>query len=149
MAAGGRSVQPPAGGHGEFFATVTDVTGAYAQINLQGPKSRALLSRLTSVDVSDGAFPFRAARTIDIGCATLLATRITYVGELGYELFVPSEMAVHVYDAIVAVGETEEFGLVHAGLKALGSLRMEKGYRPGPTQCPPPSGHSALNATDR
>ena len=59
----------------------------------------------------------------------LLATRITYVGELGYELFVPSEMAVHVYDQIVAMGETDEFGLVHAGLKALGSLRMEKGYR--------------------
>ena len=111
------------------FATVGDVTGAYAQINLQGPKSRQLLSKLTSCDVSDEAFPFRAARTIDIGCAKLLATRITYVGELGYELFVPSEMAVHVYDQIVAMGETDEFGLVHAGLKALGSLRMEKGYR--------------------
>ena len=116
------------GAHGgAAAASVTDVTGAYAQINLQGPASRALLARLTSADVSDAAFPFRAARSIDIGCAPVLATRITYVGELGYELFVPAEAAVHVYDAIVAEGEGA--GLVHAGLKALASLRMEKGYR--------------------
>ena len=81
-------------------AFVTDVTGGWAQINLQGPNSRELLSRLTSVDVSDGAFPFRAVREVDIGCALVLATRITYVGELGYELFVPAETAVHVYDEI-------------------------------------------------
>jgi len=111
-------------------AAVTDYTGAVAQINLQGPRSRELLGRLTSVDVSDAAFPFRAARRIDIGSASLVATRITYVGELGYELFVPVEMAVHVYDAIVAEGERPGgVGLVHCGLAALGSLRMEKGYR--------------------
>ena len=98
------------------------MTGSLAQINLQGPRSRELLSRLTSADVSDAAFPFRACRRLDVGCATLLATRITYVGELGYELFVPSESALHVYDAIVAAGEP--LGLVHAGLKALGSLRL-------------------------
>ena len=113
----------------DHAAAVTDCTGAYAQINLQGPRSRELLSQLTSVDVSDAAFPFRAAKRIDIGCATLVATRITYVGELGYELFVPAEMAVHVYDEIVRVGEQPDFGLTHCGLKALGSLRMEKGYR--------------------
>ena len=112
---------------GGASAVVTDVTGALAQINLQGPRSREVLGQLTSVDVSDAAFPFRAARPIDIGCARLLATRITYVGELGYELFVPVESAIHVYDEIVRVGEP--MGLVHAGLKALGSLRMEKGYR--------------------
>ena len=108
-------------------ALVTDVSGAFAQINLQGPRSREILTQLTSVDVSEDAFPFRAARRLDIGCATLLATRITYVGELGYELFVPAEMAVHVYDEIVRVGEP--LGLAHVGLRALGSLRMEKGYR--------------------
>ena len=80
------------GAHGAR-ASVTDVTGGLAQINLQGPSSRALLARLTTADVSDGAFPFRAARTIAIGCAPVLATRITYVGELGYELFVPTEAA--------------------------------------------------------
>ena len=109
------------------FATVSDVTGAFAQINLQGPRSRELLGKITSASVSDEAFPFRAARSIDIGCATLTATRITYVGELGYELFVPVESAAHVYDTIVEAGAP--LGLAHAGLKALSSLRMEKGYR--------------------
>ncbi|HET9331039.1 MAG TPA: FAD-dependent oxidoreductase [Steroidobacteraceae bacterium] len=108
-------------------ASVTEVTSAYGQLNVQGPNSRALLQKLTSVDLSHGAFPFRAAREIDIGFARALCIRITYVGELGYELYVPAEQAVHVYDSILEAGR--EFGLVHAGLKALGSLRMEKGYR--------------------
>ena len=77
--------------------------------------------------MSNEAFPFRAAREIDIGFARVLCVRITYLGELGYELYIPAEQAVHVYDRVVAAGK--EFGLVHAGLKALGSLRMEKGYR--------------------
>lgn len=113
----------------DAHAFVTDVTGAYAQINLQGPRSRALLAAVTSADVSDAAFPFRGARTIDIGCAPVLATRITYVGELGYELFVPAEFALHVYDAIVSQASAGMHELAHAGLKALASLRMEKGYR--------------------
>ena len=121
-----RGAEEWGGAHGAR-ASVTDVTGGLAQINLQGPSSRALLARLTTADVSDGAFPFRGARTIAIGCAPVLATRITYVGELGYELFVPTEAAVHVYDRITSEGEGA--GLTHAGLKALGSLRMEKGYR--------------------
>jgi glycine cleavage system aminomethyltransferase T len=86
-----------------------------------------LLQKLTSVDLSNAAYPFRAAREIDIGYARVLCTRITYLGELGYELFIPAEQAVHVYDKVVEAGA--EFGLVHAGLRALGSLRMEKGYR--------------------
>lgn len=108
-------------------AFVTDVTGAYAQINVQGPNSRALLQTLTTVDLSNEAFPFRAAREIDLGFARVLCVRITYLGELGYELYVPTEQSVHVYDRIVAAGP--EFGLRHAGLKALASLRSEKGYR--------------------
>ena len=113
----------PDGAH----AFVTDVTSAYGQLNLQGPNSRALLQKITTEDLSNAAFPFRAAREIDIGFARALCIRITYVGELGYELYIPAEQATHVYDRIVEAGK--EFGLVHAGLKALGSLRMEKGYR--------------------
>jgi 4-methylaminobutanoate oxidase (formaldehyde-forming) len=106
---------------------VTDVTGGWAQLNVQGPRSRELLARVTSADVSDAAFPFRAAREIDVGLARALCLRITYLGELGYELYVPAEQALHVHDRLVAAGA--DVGLRHAGLKALASLRMEKGYR--------------------
>ncbi len=112
---------------GEAHAFVTDITAAYAQINVQGPRSRGLLQSLTATDLSDAAFPFRAAREIELGFARMLCVRITYLGELGYELYVPAEQATHVYDVIVEAGEA--FGLRHAGLKALASLRMEKGYR--------------------
>jgi 4-methylaminobutanoate oxidase (formaldehyde-forming) len=111
----------------DAHAFVTDVTSGYAQLNVQGPRSRELLQSLTSVDLGNAAFPFRAAREIDIGYARVLCTRITYLGELGYELFIPTDQAVHVYEKVVEAGSG--FGLVHAGLRALGSLRMEKGYR--------------------
>jgi 4-methylaminobutanoate oxidase (formaldehyde-forming) len=112
---------------GDARAFVTDVTSGYAQINIQGPRSRELLARVTSADLSNEAFPFRAAAEIDIGFARVLCIRITYLGELGYELYIPAEAAVHVYDLLVDAGRAA--GLRHAGLKALGSLRMEKGYR--------------------
>lgn len=112
---------------GDAHAFVSDVTSAYAQINVQGPRSRALLQSVTAADVSNEAFPFRAAREVDIGFARALCVRITYLGEMGYELYVSTEQAVHVYDRLVAAGEP--LGLRHAGLKALASLRMEKGYR--------------------
>jgi 4-methylaminobutanoate oxidase (formaldehyde-forming) len=108
-------------------AFATDVTGAYAQINIQGPRSRELMSMVTDADMSNDAFAFRDAREIAIGFARVLCLRITYLGELGYELYVPAEQALGVYDKLVAAGE--QVGLVHAGLKALASLRMEKGYR--------------------
>jgi 4-methylaminobutanoate oxidase (formaldehyde-forming) len=108
-------------------AVVTDVTSGRAQLNVQGPRSRELLQLLTSANLSNAAFPYRAAREIDIGFARVLCIRITYLGELGYELYVPAEQATHVYERIVAAGEG--CGLCHAGLKALASLRMEKGYR--------------------
>jgi glycine cleavage system aminomethyltransferase T/glycine/D-amino acid oxidase-like deaminating enzyme len=113
----------PDGAH----ALVADVTSAYGQLNVQGPNSRALLQKLTTTDLSSTEFPFRSAREIDIGFARVLCIRITYLGELGYELYIPAEQAVHVYDRLIEAGR--EFGLVHAGLKALSSLRMEKGYR--------------------
>jgi len=106
---------------------VTDVTSGYGQLNIQGPKSRELLQSITSVDLSNEAFPFRTVREIDIGLARVMCIRITYAGELGYELNIPSEQAVHVYDRLVEAGEP--FGLRHAGLRALASLRLEKGYR--------------------
>ena len=106
---------------------VTDVTSGYAQINVQGPRSRELMQSITSADLSNEAFPFRTAREIEVGFARVLCIRITYLGELGYELYVPTEQAVHVYDRIAEAGAA--FGLRHAGLKALASLRMEKGYR--------------------
>jgi heterotetrameric sarcosine oxidase gamma subunit len=112
---------------GDAHAFVTDVTSGYAQINVQGPAARDLLSAVTTADLSNEAFPFRAASHIDIGFARALCIRITYLGELGYELHVPAEQAVHVYDQLVQAGPA--FGLRHAGLRALGSLRLEKGYR--------------------
>lgn len=108
-------------------AFVSDMTGAYGQLNVQGPRSRELMELITGEDMSNEAFPFRAAREIDIGFARVLCIRITYLGELGYELYIPAEQSVHVYDRIVEAGE--RVGLVHAGLKALASLRMEKAYR--------------------
>ena len=112
---------------GAAHAFITDVTSAYGQLNVQGPDSRALLQKLTSADLSNGAFPFRSAREIDIGFARLLCIRITYVGELGYELYIPAEQALHVYDRLIEAGA--ELGLTHAGLRALSSLRLEKGCR--------------------
>jgi 4-methylaminobutanoate oxidase (formaldehyde-forming) len=100
-----------------------------AQINVQGPTSRAILQRVaTNVDLSPAAFPFRAARYLDIGFARVLATRITYVGELGFELFVPVEAAGHVYSQLQRAAATPQ-ELRHVGLRALGSLRLEKAYR--------------------
>jgi glycine cleavage system aminomethyltransferase T/glycine/D-amino acid oxidase-like deaminating enzyme len=113
----------PTGAH----CFVTDVTGGIGQLNVQGPRSRELLQSITSTNLSNEAFPFRTSREIDIGYARLRCNRITYVGELGYELNIPAEQAVHVYDRVVEAGKN--FGLCHAGLRALGSLRMEKGYR--------------------
>lgn len=111
-------------GHHAFVA---DLTSGYAQINIQGPRSRELVQLATSVDMSNAAFPFRAAREIDIGLARVLCIRITYLGELGYELYIPTEQALHVYDRLALLGE--QVGLVHAGLKTLASCRMEKAYR--------------------
>ncbi|MFZ9886910.1 MAG: GcvT family protein [Myxococcota bacterium] len=108
-------------------AVAVDVTSGYAQLNVQGPLSRSLLQQLTSVDVSHEAFPFRAVREVDIGYARVLVARITYLGELGYELYIPTEQAVHVYERIMDAGR--KLGIVHAGLKALSSLRLEKAYR--------------------
>jgi glycine cleavage system aminomethyltransferase T/glycine/D-amino acid oxidase-like deaminating enzyme len=108
-------------------AIVTDMTSAYAMLTIQGPKSRALLSGLTGASLETQDFPYLCAREIDLGFALVTAVRVTYLGELGWELYVPTEHATDVYDRIVAAGPPH--GLRHAGLQALGSLRMEKAYR--------------------
>ncbi len=113
--------------HAPESVRITDVSRDLAQINLQGPLSRQILQRVTDTDLSDAVFGFRAARPIRVGPTELLCVRITYVGELGYELYVPADEAVAVHDRLWEAGESD--GLRPAGLKALGSLRMEKAYR--------------------
>jgi len=105
----------------------TDVTSAMAVLAVMGPDSRSLLSQVTDADLSNGAFTFGAAREIEIGYAKALAQRISYVGELGWELYVPTEFAPGVFDAIVLAGEA--FGLGLCGMHALDSCRIEKAYR--------------------
>ena len=111
----------------EAHAFVTDVTSGYTLINIQGPKSRQLVSRLTTADVSKEAFPYMTAQNIDIGYAVVQVMRVTYEGELGFECYVPAEFSAHVYDTVVEAGQ--ELGLRHAGFQALNSLRIEKAYR--------------------
>ncbi len=107
--------------------SVVDVTSGYATLSLMGPKSRELLSSMTSADLSNKAFPFASWRPITVGGAPVWALRITYVGELGWELHIPTEHALSVYRRLVAAGE--EHGLADAGYRAIESLRLEKGYR--------------------
>ena len=114
-------------GIGDARVTLTDVTSAFTVLGVMGPRSREILSRLTNADLSNATFPFGTTREIEVGYATVRATRITYVGELGWELHVPTEFAMGVYDDVVAAGE--DLGLRHAGYHAMDSLRLEKGYR--------------------
>jgi 4-methylaminobutanoate oxidase (formaldehyde-forming) len=111
----------------EAHVFVTDVTSAYNIINVQGPKSRQLISGLSSVDLSNQSFPYLTMQEIDMGYALVKALRVTYVGELGWELYVPTEFTLHVFDALVEAGQN--VGLKHAGFQALDTLRLEKAYR--------------------
>jgi len=108
-------------------AVAVDVSSAYAVLGLMGPRSRELLGTLTDTDLSSAAFPFATSRLIDLGYARVRASRITYVGELGYELYIPTEFAQSVYDAIIEAGQPLRLRL--AGYHALNSLRLEKAYR--------------------
>jgi glycine cleavage system aminomethyltransferase T/glycine/D-amino acid oxidase-like deaminating enzyme len=113
-------------GSGEVVA-VTDVTSGTTLLTVQGPASRTLIGRLTDASLSNDDFPYLAARQIDVGYAPVLAIRVTYVGELGWELHVPAEYAAGVHDDLVAAGD--DLGLRLVGLQAMSSLRLEKGYR--------------------
>ena len=108
-------------------AMAIDVSSGQAVLSVMGPNSRALLESLTPDDLSNEAFAFGTSKIIDLAYARVRANRITYVGELGWELYIPTEFAMSVFDAITSAGK--DFGLRHAGYHALNSLRTEKGYR--------------------
>jgi sarcosine dehydrogenase len=108
-------------------AQIFDVTSAYAVLSLMGPNSRKILQSVTRDDVSDEAFGFGQLKTIGIGGCPINAMRITYVGELGWELHLPVEYATQVYQKIMQAGQ--QHGIQNAGYRAIESLRLEKGYR--------------------
>jgi sarcosine dehydrogenase len=107
--------------------TLTDVSGAWTVLSVMGPNSRALLQKVSRADLSNAAFPFATIREIGVGYATVLASRRTYMGELGWELYVPVEFAVTAFEALHHAGH--EFGLRDMGYYAIEGLRIEKGYR--------------------
>jgi sarcosine dehydrogenase len=112
-------------------------------LSLMGPNARNILQRVTSVDVTNEAFPFGTHQVVGIAGCPVRALRVTYVGELGWELHLPGEYAAGVYDALMAAGA--DLGLVNAGYRAIESCRLEKGYRAwgsdiGPDHTPHESG---------
>ena len=113
----------PDGAH----CTAIDITSGLPMLGVMGPKSRALLEALSGETLDNAAFPFATSRELEIGYARVRASRITYVGELGYELYIPAELAAHVFDAIHEAGA--DFGLGPAGYHAMNACRMEKAYR--------------------
>jgi heterotetrameric sarcosine oxidase gamma subunit len=112
------------------LCTVSDLSDAYAMLNVQGPSSRALLQALSTDDFSTAGFPFATCREVRIGYQSVLALRLTYVGELGWELYIPTSFAQPVYDALIEAGKAH--GLQHCGYHTLNSLRIEKAYRDWP-----------------
>ena len=111
----------------EARCVVLDVTSGEACLAVMGPRARALLQSLTSSDLSNAGFPFATAREIDLGMANVRAHRISYVGELGWEIYIPTEFARHVFEQIMVAGRPH--GLQLVGLHAMDSLRLEKAYR--------------------
>jgi 4-methylaminobutanoate oxidase (formaldehyde-forming) len=109
------------------FATVTDMTSAYCLLTIQGPLSRELLQRVSPDDLSEEAFPYLTAREIEIGYSRLTALRVTYVGELGFELLIPSDQARSVWRVLEEAGG--DLGFRPVGLAAMHGLRLEKAYR--------------------
>jgi heterotetrameric sarcosine oxidase gamma subunit len=105
----------------------TDVTSGLPMLSVMGPKSRPLLQLLSGADLSNAEFPFGRSKEIEIGYARVRASRITYVGELGWELYIPAEFAAHVFETIWDAGA--EFGLKPAGMHTMNNARVEKAYR--------------------
>ena len=108
-------------------ATISDVTEQYGTLSLMGPRARDVLAAVTSADVSNAAFPFGHVRVLPIAGHEVRALRVTYVGELGWELHVPLGATGEVFDALMAAGKVH--GIRPVGYRALESLRLEKGYR--------------------
>ncbi|GIR82328.1 MAG: hypothetical protein CM15mP84_00760 [Cellvibrionales bacterium] len=111
----------------DAHCVLTNVTSSMGVLSIMGPKARDLMQSLTPADMSHAGFPFATSREIELGYAMVRASRITFVGELGWELYVPTEFMQHVYDRIIEAGDA--VGLTHAGYHALNSLRLEKAYR--------------------
>lgn len=111
----------------QFHCVVTDVSDAWSMLNVQGPNSRELLASIASGDWTNDRFPFGTAREVQIGYQSALAVRLSYVGELGWELYVPIPFTTGVYDSLIEAGK--RFDLKHCGYHALNSLRIEKAYR--------------------
>ena len=111
----------------DAHCSVTDITSGTPMLGLMGPNSRALLQELTGADLSNEAFPFGTWRELEIGYAIVRANRLTYVGELGWEIYIPAEFALHVFDRIVDCGA--KYGLKLAGFHAMNACRTEKAYR--------------------
>jgi 4-methylaminobutanoate oxidase (formaldehyde-forming) len=105
---------------------IVDHTSGRAVLNLCGPKSREVLAQLTDAPLDNARFPYMSARELDLAFAPALALRVTYLGELGYELHVPVEYAQHLYERLCAAGERH--GIAHVGYRAINSLRLEKHY---------------------
>jgi sarcosine dehydrogenase len=123
-------------------ARLIDVTSSSAVLSVMGPRSRDVLQTLTEHDMGNADFPFGRAKRMTLAGAPVLALRVTYVGELGFELHIPVEFALSVYDALMAAGR--EHGITNAGYRAIESLRLEKGYRAWGADIGPD--HSALVA---
>ena len=115
--------------------TLSDVTHGWGMLAVMGPKSREFLQSLTDDDLSNEAFPYQTAQYIDLGYARVLAIRISYVGELGWELYAPTNFLIPLFDLHCQAGE--KFGLKHIGLQAVNSLRVEVGYRHWETDITP------------
>lgn len=109
-------------------ASITDLTSAYSTIGVWGPNARKIMQKITRSDMSHEGFPFGTSRVIEIGTQLVLASRISYVGELGWELYIPIEQGVKLWDAIWEAGQ--EFGMIPVGIGVYGTTgRLEKGYR--------------------
>ena len=111
----------------DAHCVATDVTSGYAVLGVMGPNSRTLLQRLTPADLSNDAFGFATSQEIEFGFARVRASRVTYVGELGWELYIATEFAPQIYEMLFEAGN--DLGLKPIGMHAMNSLRIEKGYR--------------------
>ncbi len=128
----------PEGAH----AFLADMSSAYGMLGVMGPNARKLMEKVTDADLSNEGFPYGTAREISVGYATPLAVRMSYAGELGWELYVPAEFAAGMFDALMEAGK--ELGVKLVGLHAVDSLRLERGFRHWPSDISPE--HSPLEA---
>jgi 4-methylaminobutanoate oxidase (formaldehyde-forming) len=121
----------PEGAH----SFLTDMSSAYAMLGVMGPNARKLLEKVSDADLSNKAFPCATAQEIAVGYATPLAIRMSYVGELGWELYVPTDFATGMFDKLMEAGA--EMGVKLVGLHAVDSLRLERGFKHWPSDIGP------------